>query len=284
MMTPAVDAILTAAGAFAPDDARAYNRKIFSANSYAELLEEIPTWVGPGEMMTSMGITKRAFSSLEEGGVLTPRTKAPKVIARWRLADGQALLEQMRAVSHELSVDESGWESIQHAKKRKGTPVGQLISQAISGKFALGRVVGIDGYNAFRVRIGDVNVLAEEMADTVTGPEGFTETISAAAFGRSVGLRDGGHFQRLIEAGHVRARKVKHTKTHALQRRMTPADVAAFHRKFLTTSTIEAEFGLHRNRILAHLNAAGARPFTLDGMSIGSVWFRDEVQHHFKAR
>ncbi len=284
MMTPAVDAILTAAGAFASDDARAPNRKIFSANSYAELLEEIPTWVGPGVMMASMGITKRAFASLEEDGVLTPRTKAPKVIGRWRQSDGQALLDQMRAVSHEFSVDESGWESIQHAKKRKGVPVGQLISLALSGKIALGRVVGIDGYNGFRVCTGDIDALAEEMADTATGPEGLTQTISAAAFGRSVGLRDGGHFQRLIEAGYVLAQKVKHPKTHTLQWRMTPADVAAFHRKFLTTSTIEAEFGLHRNRILALLNAAGARPFTLDGMSIGSVWFRDEVQHHFKTR
>ncbi len=158
------------------------------------------------------------------------------------------------------------------------------ISLALAGKIALGRAVGIEGYNGFRVRIGDVNVLAEEIADTVSGPEVFTEAISAAAFGRSVGLRDGGHFQRLIEAGYVRARRVKHPKTHVLQWRMTPGDVAAFHRKFLTTSTIEAEFGLHRNRILALLNAAGAKPFTPDGMSIGSVWFRDEVQHHFKSR
>ena len=284
LTAPVVDGILTAAGAFASDDPRTHNRKIFSADTFSDLLEEIPTWVGPGEMMTSMGITKRAFASLEEDGVLMPCTKAPKVIALWRLADGQALLDQMRAVSHELSVDESGWESIQRAKKRKGVLVGQLISLALAGKIALGRVVGIDGYNGFRVRIGDVDALAEEMADTVTRPEGFTQTISAAAFGRSVGLRDGGHFQKLIEAGHVLARKVKHPKTHLLQWRMTPADVAAFHRKFLTTSTIEAEFGLHRNRILALLNAAGTRPITLDGMSIGSVWFRDEVQHHFKSR
>lgn len=83
------------------------------------------------------------------------------------------------------------------------------------------------------------------------------------AFGRSVGLRDGGHFQKLIEAGHVPAQKIKNPKTHAMQWRMTPVDVASFHRKFLTTATIEAEFGLHRNRILAVLNAAGARPFTL---------------------
>ncbi len=131
---------------------------------------------------------------------------------------------------------------------------------------------------------GDVNVLAEKMAGRAAGLEEFTETISAAAFGRSVGLRDGGHFQKLIEAGHVSARAFRNPKTHAWQWRMTPADVASFHRKFLTTSTIEAEFGLHRNRILAVLNAAGARPFTLDGVSVGSVWLREEVQHNFKAR
>lgn len=284
MMTPAVDAILTAAGAFALDDPRALSRKIFSANSYAELLEEIPTWVGPGEMMASMGITKRAFASLEEDGVLTPRTTAPKVIARWHLSDGQALLENMRAASHELSSDETGWESIQHAKKRKGVPVGQIVALALAGQIALGRDVGVDGYNGFRVRTEEVDILAQEMAGRATGQKEFSATISAAAFGRSVGLRDGGHFQKLIEAGQVPAQKVKNPKTHTLQWRMTPADVAAFHRKFLTTTTIEAEFGLHRNRILAVLNAASARPFTLDGVSFGSVWLREEVQHHFKAR
>lgn len=175
-------------------------------------------------------------------------------------------------------------ESIQHAKKRKGVPVGQLISLALSGQIALDRDAEIDGYSGFRVRIRDVNALAEEMAGRAAGVDEFTETISAAVFGRSVGLRDGGNFQKLIEAGHVPARAFRNPKTHTLQWRMTPADVAAFHRKFLTTSTIEAEFGLHRNRILAVLRATGVRPFTVDGVSAGSVWLREEVQHHFLAQ
>lgn len=89
LTAPVVDAILTAAGVFHPDDPDAHNRKIFSADTRADLLEEMPTWVGPGEMMAGMAITKRAFDSLEEAGVLTPPTKAPEVIARWHLSDGR---------------------------------------------------------------------------------------------------------------------------------------------------------------------------------------------------
>ncbi|WP_124085338.1 hypothetical protein [Pseudogemmobacter humi] len=71
-------------------------------------------------------------------------------------------------------------------------------------------------------------------------------------------------------------------KTNMQQFRMTPDDITALHRKFLTTTTIEAEFGLHPNRIRAVLSAAGALPFTIDGASVGPVWLREEFERHFR--
>ena len=48
------------------------------------------------------------------------------------------------------------------------------------------------------------------------------------------------------------ARKSRH--------RMTDAEIAAFHEKFLTLATIEAEFGLHKNRIFATRRAGVGDP------------------------
>jgi hypothetical protein len=52
---------------------------------------------------------------------------------------------------------------------------------------------------------------------------------SAAVFGRSVGLRDGGTFIALIEAGHVPAMRVVNPATGRLQHCLRPEDIAAFH-------------------------------------------------------
>lgn len=284
-MTAALaDAILTDAGAFPQDDRRTYNRKVFSVQTYEDLLAEIPTWVGPGEMMAAMGVTKRAFATLEEDGVLIPRTRAPKVIVRWRLSDGQALVSRLSAVSRLVPSEDVGWESLQHAHKRKGVAVGHLIALALSGKMALGQDNRIPGYNGFRVRVVDINALAAERDSKGTMSDALSNTISAAEFGRSVGLRDGGYLQALVEAGQVHAQKMQNPKTKIMQYRMTQAHVAEFHRKFLTTTTIGSEFGLHRNRILAVLRAADVQPFTLDGRLVGSIWLRDEVERYFSLK
>lgn len=120
--------------------------------------------------------------------------------------------------------------------------------------------------------------------DATSRAGALANTISAAEFGRSVGLRDGGYLQALVEVGHVPAQQVQNPKTKAMQYRMTQADVVEFHRKFLTTTTIGLEFGLHRNKILAVLRAAGAPPFALEGRSVRSIWLRDEIERYFMVR
>lgn len=182
-----IDGILTAAGVFSFDDPRAHNRKVFSAETYADLLAKIPTWVGPGEMMTAIGAKKRSFASLESDGVLMPRTNAPKVIARWRISDGLALLERLSAVAQTLSADAGGWEGIQQAKKRKGVPVGQIIDRVLSGKLALGKDESVFGYNGFRVRVSEVNALAAELRPSLRkrglSPAPYRRRPSGAAWG-----------------------------------------------------------------------------------------------------
>lgn len=272
-----LDAMLTEAGAFATDDARPHSRKTFVAKDFAFLLDEIPKRVGPGEMKAVMGATKTALASLEQDGVLVPRTRAPKIVARWLVADGLALVEDLAARAVPLTPDRRGWETLQQARKRGGIKVGSIIAAVRSGAVAVATADRSAGYNGFVVRAAEVDALAERLDEKAGETSELAGSISAAAFGRSVGLRDRGLLQALADAGHVQTHLIVHPRTRQSQLRMSDADVAAFHRKFLTLATIEAEFGLHKNRILAMLRADGATPFTADGRTFGAIWLRDAV-------
>jgi predicted ArsR family transcriptional regulator len=111
----------------------------------------------------------------------------------------------------------------------------------------------------------------DEMLDEVPG------SMAAAEFGRSVGLRDGGMFQALIEAGHVSAYRIINPRTGRPQHRMTPQDMAAFHRRFMTLTTLSAETGQHRNTLKGLLAARRITPFSPDGQDFGAVYLRADV-------
>lgn len=90
---------LSEAGAIRSDDPRPFGRRLFEARTYAELLAEIPTLVGPIAMRTAMGATRGELSALSEAGVLTPRTRVETVKKPWRISDGLALVAELSAHS-----------------------------------------------------------------------------------------------------------------------------------------------------------------------------------------
>jgi hypothetical protein len=103
--------------------------------------------------------------------------------------------------------------------------------------------------------------------------------IPAGAVAREVGLRDGGHFLALLEAGHSPAQRIKHPRTGVERLYMSPEDIAAFHRRFLTLRTMATELGTSRGgAILVRLDAAGVRRFAPGGMDHGPIWLRAEVE------
>lgn len=68
-----------------------------------------------------------------------------------------------------------------------------------------------------------------------------------------------------------------HPVTRREQFRMTAEQIAAFHEKYLTPTTVMRESGLHRNTILARLSAAGIQPYAPDGKSFGVIYLRREA-------
>jgi hypothetical protein len=99
--------------------------------------------------------------------------------------------------------------------------------------------------------------------------------VSAAAFGRSIGLRDHGNFHALIEAGHVPARQVRNETTGRLQYFLGVDEIASFHRRFVTLTTLAAETGKHRNTLRGLLGRLAH--FSPEGRDFGPVYLRTDV-------
>jgi hypothetical protein len=272
--TTILEKVLNDAGAF-EDAHNAPNRKIFDAQKFAPLLAEISELVGAIEMQRSMGATRTELSTLERDRILIPRTRTDKIKSPWRLSDGLALVEELQSFSSGLVPDDIEWESIQQSSKRTGKTVGAIILEIRSRKVQVklrSNVLGYHGIWVCKSDVGDrrkskLEILGEHTASV-------RETTSAYAFARSIGLRERGLFQAFLSDGHSPAILALNPDSQRSQFRMTDGDIAAFHRKFLTLTTMEGELGLHRNAISCRLRASGVLPFVSDGKSYGAIWSR----------
>jgi hypothetical protein len=270
--TAPMEQLLIEAGAIAADDPRPAARKTFAATPHAGLLADIPTLIGSTTLRRAIGAYQNSFGALVADGVLAPR--APGVQAAWRLQDGLDLVVGVQARATRLTAGVTGWESLQGARARSGLGLDEILGAIRDGRLQVGQKAGSDGWRSFLVRKAEIDGLARPRgAPTERG------MIPAGAVAREVGLRDGGHFLALLAAGHSPARRMTHPRTGVERLHMSPADIAAFHRRFLTLRTIAKAFGTTRgSAILARLDAAGVRRFSPGGVDHGPIWLRAEVE------
>lgn len=269
-----LDSFLTEAGAFAEGDVRPPSRKTFDAQQFSNLLDEIPHLIGPKAMRGAIGATRNEMEALENDGVLVPRTRLPAVKSPWRAADGEALIAQLARLSTVADPRGPDWQSLQLARKRIGIPISALIAFFEDRSLTLGKRPDVFGYHGFVVRRSELDRLVLPAETDLAAP---LHGLSAAEFGRTVGLRSKGHFLALVEAGHTPATEVLHPKTGQKQKRMSKDDVAAFHEKFVTLTTLSFETGQHRNAARALIKAAGIKAFSPEGQGFGSIYLRKTV-------
>jgi hypothetical protein len=269
---------LSEAGAIRSDDPRPFGRRLFEARTYAELLAEIPTLVGPIAMRTAMGATRGELSALSEAGVLTPRTRVETVKKPWRISDGLALVAELSAHSIPVADEDQAWTNLLAVRKYRAVSLPALIEAIRDGRLKVGQRVGVPGFHGIVVLKSEVDMIAapfQAVRDQVI--EEIPGNMAVAEFGRSVGLRDSRAFQAMIKAGHVSAYQIINPRTGRPQYRMTPDDMAAFHRRFVTLTTLSAETGEHRNTLKGLLAARRITPFSPKGQDFGAVYLRGEV-------
>ncbi|WP_417245873.1 TniQ family protein [Celeribacter sp.] len=275
--TTLLEHFLIEAGAIYKNDPRPESRRLFDAQDNAELLAEIPTLVGPIAMRTAMGATQMELIALAEADVLRPRTRAKKVKKPWRVSDGVALVSELSDGAIAVDDDDTHWETLLRACRRRKIGLSDLIERVRDKCMTVGQRNGEVGFHGIVVPKSEVEAITPKPG-TIHGTDSEElRGMAAAAFGRSVGLRDGGVFQALIEAGHVSARRIINPRTKRKQYWMEPEDMASFHLHFVTLTTLSAEKGLHRNTLKGLLASGRVSPFSPDGQDFGAVYLRDDV-------
>lgn len=275
---PAVlDDFLTEAGAFAPSDARADARKTFDAKAWQHILDEIPTLVGPIALRKAFGATLAELNGLKADGVLVPRTNVTTIKSPWRIADGQALLEELEAYAQPVAPEEPGWETIQLVHKRLDLPVGEIIAAIRTGALRLGQRPDVFGYHGLMVEITEVAAFKAKVAPK-RKPSTNQGEMTAAVFARSAGIRGKGQFLALIEGGHTPATLVLNPTTKRREWRMSRDDIATFEANYTTPSMLSAETGAHLNTIRAVLQSERIQPFRPNVLDVGPVYLRNAVE------
>ena len=84
--------LLVEAGIVAADDPRPDSRAVFDAQLHGVALRVIGSLVTDSQMRRTVGMTEAELRSLEQDGVLRPRTRLPGARLRWLEADGKALV------------------------------------------------------------------------------------------------------------------------------------------------------------------------------------------------
>ncbi|SLN72123.1 hypothetical protein ROA7450_03991 [Roseovarius albus] len=268
-----LEQFLVHAGAIDADDDRPTARKTFDALVYADLLAEIPTLVGPIGMQRAMGATKGQLASLAQDGVLVPRINTPKIKSPWRASDGIALVAELRALAIPIEPSDKCWEGMQAAKKRSDLGVGEIITEVRAGKLKLGRRTNLEGYAAFCVLKEEIDQVKSQNLVAVGGP-----VITAAAFGRRVGIRTQGWFEKLAAAGHTPATSMPHPKYGGEWIYASVRDIEVFHKRFLTTKTMKEEFERSKKALLLKLEEAKVQRFSPNGEDYGPLYLREDVE------
>ena len=142
------------------------------------------------------------------------------------------------------------------------------------GRVQAGRRAGATGFHALVVRKRDIDHLASAPAVE----EDLTGMTSAAVFGRTLGLHNAGDFAGFVAAGHTPARQVRNPKTQRLQVFLTDEDVVAFHRRYVTIASLQAETGLHRNTLRGLLSGARVKRVLPGGRDFGPIYLRADVE------
>ncbi len=263
--------VLEDLGVLEKDDLRPANRRVFDARRHAPLLREIAKLVGPRVLRPAMGASRDELEALIADGVIRPFTNAPNVKARWRLADGLALVAELRAAAVPVEIGARGWERILLARQRTGLGADTIIAAIRDGRIAAGLNREREGFAGILVRRDELKQLAAAQTPADV-------PIPAGTFGESVGIRDKGRFLALIAAGHTPATRMRHPRTGNERFYMTDADIAAFHRRFATIRILARERGDPPNTLLARLKAAGVRYFAPGGADFGPLYLRRDVE------
>jgi hypothetical protein len=123
----------------------------------------------------------------------------------------------------------------------------------------------VEGFHGLVVRTRDVDALAPRIVEPERHRTPTLRRWRAPPASGDGCLRDEGHFLAPVEAGHIPAVQVANPDAGRLQHFLRPVDIAAFHRRFVTLTTLASKTSRHLNTLRGKLAAAGIARFAPGG-------------------
>lgn len=206
-----------------------------------------------------------------------------KVKNPWRISDGVGFIAGLCQRAIPIADNAPEWETLLLARKRTRVSLRDQVDAIHDKRLTLGKRSEVRGLHGLVVKKSEVDRLrisrtmnSHPKAENVA-KSGHPGLMSAAEFGPSVGLRDHGNFISLIEAGHTPAVRHTNPETGREQYWLSAEEIASFHARFVTLTTLSDETGNHRNTLKSLLQASRGPRFVPSDQDFGPVFLREEA-------
>ncbi|UWQ75811.1 TniQ family protein [Leisingera sp. M658] len=242
--------------------------EVFDAAAAKPFLDGLNSLKSAGEFQTALSIPRYQFELLREDGYFQPFLDGADHKPLWDVRAGRAFIEKLLTGAEPIYVPMHQWSDIPKAGQRLQIRPGAIIQMIETGQLRrIGKHMTKDGYLSLLVTTDEVERLMQR-------PD--APGISLEKFAQQCGLVRAAAV-RLVRRGHTPSTVGLNPKTGAMQRFLSPADIEAFHKRFVTLRGLAVEKGMTWQSLRVRLKENGVLPFSPDGEDYGAIFERSEI-------
>ncbi|OSP53531.1 hypothetical protein BV911_17525 [Pseudoruegeria sp. SK021] len=249
--------------------------ELFDMASAQPYLDKIDTLVSAKDFQEALSISRSQFGLLRNDNYFPPSVDGGDHKPLWDVRASRKYLEGLLTGAEPIYVPMHKWGDIAKTAQRLKIPPGRILALLEARKIQrVGKHMTRDGYASILVTHDEI----ERLIDRPEAPG-----ISIEIFARQCGLK-ASPAMRLVRNGHTPSTQARHPKTGALQRFLAPADIAAFHARFVTLRALAVELAMPWQTLRVRLADKSVLPFSPDGSDYGALYERDTINAAFGRR
>ncbi|WP_312530977.1 hypothetical protein, partial [Paracoccus sp. (in: a-proteobacteria)] len=241
--------------------------ELFDADEATDFLARAARAVTLKDILTLLNMSRSQVDTLRAAGFLKPSFEGEGLAPLWDPEEAQAFLSGFLNDAVQVSEGDAEWEQISAAGLRLRVPPGEILHMRLDGRLSrLGRLRGAAGYQSLIVNV-------EELIAARTRTDGL---LNMEAFAKTIGLRWPA-VRRLVMLGLTPSTERRNPASGAMQRYITPADLLAFHERYVTLLTLSEELGRPWQGVSHLLKVRHVPRVLADGKDFGHLYARGDL-------
>ncbi|MDE4306342.1 TniQ family protein [Phaeobacter gallaeciensis] len=239
--------------------------ELFDAKKAQPHLDRLNTLVSAKDFQSALNMSRNQFELLREEDYFAPAVDNGDHKPLWDVRAAHKFFEKLLTGAEPIYVPMHNWGDLPKIAQSLQISPGTILSFLERGKVQrVGRHMTREGYRAILVTHDEI----ERLLNRPDAPG-----ISIELFARQCGLKPSAAM-RLVREAHIPSTEGRHPKSGVPQRFLAPADIAAFHDRFVTLRGLAVELGLSWQALRPKLADAGVEPFSPDGQDYGALFER----------